>query len=105
VGAFCRFAFVLGAAGQRVGHPDPLDDQDLVFQVDLAFGFRCELSLACIDPARLQRATQGAGESTGGGGDDVIERRGVVGILAGRGAVVLAHLVMGAEEDRVGLDR
>jgi hypothetical protein len=105
VRAFGCFALVLGAADERVSHPDPFDHQDLVLQVDLALGFRRELSLAGVDPARLQRATQRARESTGGRGDHVIEGGGVVGVLAWRGAVVLADLVMGAEEHRFRFDR
>jgi hypothetical protein len=84
---------------------DLLDYEHLVLEVHLAFGIRRKLSLACIDPARLQRATQGAGESTGGGGDDVVERGGVVGVLASRGAVVLANLIVGSEENRFRLNR
>ena len=101
--AFCCLALIFGAAGERVAHPDPLDHQHLVLEVDVAFGLGAQLPLACVDPARLQRATQGARESTGGRRDDVVEGRGVVGVLAGRGAVVLAHLVVGAEENRLGL--
>jgi hypothetical protein len=100
-----RFALVVGAARERVPDADPLDDENFVLEVDLAFGFRRELPLACVDPARLQRATQGAGESTGGRGDDVVKGRGMVGILAGRGAVVLPHLVVCPEENRLRLDR
>ncbi len=102
---FRGLAFLLGAAGQHVAHADSLDDKHLLLEVDLAFGFRCEIPLAGVDPARLQRATQGAGESTGGRGDDVVEGRGVVGVLAGCGAVVLAHLGMGAEQDWLSLCR
>jgi hypothetical protein len=98
-------ALVVRAAGQRVANANPFDDEDLVLEVDLAFGFRRELPLARIDPARLQRATQGAGESTCGGRHDIVERGGMVGILAGGGAVVLAHLVVRPKEHGVGLGR
>jgi hypothetical protein len=105
VRALRRLALVLGAAGQRVAHANPLDDEHLLVEVDLAFGFRRKPALARVDPARLQRATQGAGESTGRGGDDVVERGRVVLILAGRRAVVLTNLVVGSEEHGVGLRR
>jgi hypothetical protein len=98
-------SLVVGTAGQRVANANPLDDEDLVLDVDLALGLRRQPPLARVDPARLQRATQGAGESTGGCGDDVVEGRGVVGILTRRGAVVLADLVVRTEEDRLRLDR
>jgi hypothetical protein len=99
------FPFVIRTAGQCVPDADPLDDENFVLEVDFAFGFRRETPLACVDPARLQRATQGAGESTGGRGDYVVEGRGVVGILARRSAIVLAHLVVCPEENRFRLDR
>jgi len=93
----------MGAAGQRVADVNPLDHEHLVLEVDLAFGLGRKPTLARVDPARLQRATQGAGESTGGRGDDVIESGGVIGILARRRAVVLADLIVRAEEDRLRL--
>jgi hypothetical protein len=84
---------------------DALDDQHLVLDDDIAFGVSAQSALARIDPARLQRATQGARESTGGRGDHVVERGGVLGILACRGPIVLAHLVVGAENYRLGFGR
>jgi hypothetical protein len=91
---------VLGAVAQRVCDPDSFDDKDLVLEVDLSLGLRGQSPLARIDPARLQRATKGAGESTGGRGHDVIERRGVFRVLTRRGAVVLAHGPMRAKDHR-----
>ena len=61
MGAFCRLALVLRTSGQRVSHSDSLDDEDLVFDVDLALGLGAQASFTRIDPARLQRATKGAG--------------------------------------------
>ena len=98
-------SFIVGTTGQRVADANSLDHEDLILEVHLAFGFSRKSPIACVDPARLQRATQGPGESTGGRGDDVIEGSGVVGILAGGGAVVLTHLVVGAEENRLRLSR
>jgi hypothetical protein len=46
---------------QRVVHPDPLDDEHSVLNFNLTFGRRDEVAAARIDPARLQRATQGPG--------------------------------------------
>jgi len=99
MGSLRGLSLVLRATRQRVADADPLDDEHLVLEVDLAFGLGRQPSPARVDPARLQRATQGAGESTGSGGDDIVERRGVIGILAGRRAVVLTDLVVGAEVD------
>ena len=91
-------AFVLWAVAQRVRDPDLLDDEDLLLQVDLAFGLRGQTSLARVDPARLQRAAEGARESTRGRSDDVVERCRVLRVLTGRRAVVLAHGPMRTED-------
>ena len=99
------FSLVFRAALQRVADADLLDDQDLVLEIDLAFGFRRQPSPTRVDPTRLQRATQGAGESTGCGSHYVVESRRVVGILTRRSSVMLAHLVVGAESHRLRLDR
>ena len=93
------FAFVLWAVPQRVCDPDLLDDEDLLLQVDLAFGLRGQTSLARVNPARLQRAAESARESTGGRSNDIVKRGGVLRVLAGRRAVVLAHGPMRAEEN------
>jgi len=91
-------AFVLRTVAQRVRDPDLLDDEDLLLEVDLGFGLRGQTSLARVNPARLQRAAESARESTGGRSDDVVERRRVLRVLAGRCAVVLAHGTMRAED-------
>jgi hypothetical protein len=96
-------ALVVRHAAQRVVNFDALDDQDLVLDIDLAFGLGGQFAAARVDPARLQRATQGAGESTSRGGDYVVESGCVVGVLARRGAVELADLAVGSESDRLGL--
>ena len=105
VRAFGRLALVLGAATQCVVDADLLGDEHLVHQVDLSLGLGGQPALARVDPARLQRATQGPGQSTGSRRDDVVEGRGVLGVLAGRGAVVLAHRAVRAERDWFAFDR
>jgi hypothetical protein len=99
VGTLGRLALVFGTVLQRVTDADSFDDEHLVLEVDVAFGLTAEATHAGVDPARLQRATQGPGQSTGRRGDDVVEGRRVIRILTGRGAVVLSDLVMGSEED------
>ena len=42
---------------------DSLDNQDLLIQLDLALHLRGQIVLMQLDSARLQRASQGAGES------------------------------------------
>ena len=103
--AFGRLALVLGAATQCVVDADLLGDEHLVHQVDLSLGLGGQPALARVDPARLQRATQRPRESTGGGGHQVVERRGPLRELPRRGAVVLAHRAVRAERDWFAFDR
>jgi hypothetical protein len=72
-----RRLLLLGAELQVVADVDPLDHQDSVLGLDLAGGLGPEPSLSCRDPARLQRAPEGASESAGRGGDDVVKRGGM----------------------------
>src|SRR5713226_1309139 len=103
--ALGRLPLVLRAAGEAIPHVDALDHEHLVLQHDGAFGITGQPALARVDPARLQRATQGSSESTGGRGHHVVERGGMVGILPGGGAVVLADLIVSPEHDGFRLGR
>src|SRR5712692_1623999 len=101
--ALGRLALVFGAPGEVISNVDALDHEHLVLQHDDAFGIGGQPTVAGVDPARLQRAPQGPRESTSGSGHHVVERGGMVGILPGGGAVVLADLVMRPEHDRFAL--
>ena len=61
------------------------------------------MALARFDLARLQRATQGPGQSTGCRGDDVVERGGMRLVAARRRLVVLRHFIVNAKQHRLGL--
>ena len=50
--------------------------QDALGGVDGAFCFRPEFVGVTGYPTRFQRAGEGAGESAGGGGDEIVEGRG-----------------------------
>ena len=50
--------------------------QDALGGVNGAFCFRPELVGVTGDPTRFQRASEGAGESAGGGGDEIVEGSG-----------------------------
>jgi hypothetical protein len=52
------------------------------------------MPLAGLDLARLQRAAKGTSQSTGGGGDDVVEGGGLRLIGAGSGLLMLGYFVM-----------
>src|SRR5438132_7699426 len=57
------------------------------------------MASARIDPARVQRATQGPSQSTRGGRNHVVERSGVRLERPGRGLVVLRDLVVYPEKN------
>jgi hypothetical protein len=98
-----RLALVIRTPGEVIPHVDALDHEHLVLQHDDTFGIGAQPTLACIDPTRLQRATQGSRQSTGSRGHHVVERGGVVWILPRRSPVMLADLVVRPEHDRLGL--
>ena len=72
-----------GVKLQAVANVDASDDQHLPVQLDLTGCFRGQESLPGRDPARLQRAPKGSGESPGGGSHDIVQR-GRVGLVDGR---------------------
>ena len=90
---------------QLVADPNALDDEHAVLDLDIPLGLGGEMSLAGVDLARLQRATQRAGESTCCRRDHVIERCGVRLEGAGLRPVMFRHLVVHAERNRLGLRR
>ena len=49
------------------------DDQHSILCVHFAGRIRCQSSCRCIDLTRLQRASEGSGQSTRRGGYDVVE--------------------------------
>lgn len=99
--ALCRVSLFRRAALQRVTDANPLDDEHAILDFDVPLGIRRQVALPRFDPTRLQRATQRAGQSTGRGGDDVVER-GCVRLERARGcAVMFRHLVVDAEADRI----
>ena len=85
---------------QRVRDMDALDHEDTVVALDLTARLAREPAFVWIDVTRFQRASEGAGESAGSRGDDVVERRRALGIAAPRNAVVVGDLVVNSEEDR-----
>jgi hypothetical protein len=98
-------AFIFRTAVELISDPDPFDHQHAAFHLDVTLGLRAQMALTGFDLARLQRATQGPGQSTGRRGDDVVEGGGLRVVLAGGRLVVLRHLVMDAEKHRLPLRR
>ncbi len=103
--SLCGVPLVRRAACQRVADPNPLDDEHAILDLDVTFGIRPQVALPSFDPARLQRATQGAGQSTGRRRHDVVERGRVRLEGARRRSVMFGHLVVDAEADRIVLCR
>ena len=56
---------------------DSADHKHAVFDFDLAADIGSEPAVACVDLARLQRATKGSEHSAAGRGDDVVDRGGM----------------------------
>jgi hypothetical protein len=103
VRALGRLALVRWTVLQPIANAYPFDHQDSILDLDVAFRVRLQLPLPGVDPTRLQRATKGAGESAGGGSDDVVERGGPGLHPLGEAAIVLADGSVGAEHDRLRL--
>src|SRR6266545_4766911 len=99
-------ALDLGAVGvlidaQRVLDVDPLDDEHAVLVFDLAASLSREPARARRNLTRLQRASERPRESPARRRDDVVERRRVLGLAAAIDAVVVCHLVVDSEPDRL----
>jgi hypothetical protein len=86
-----------------VADVDPLEDEHAVLDLDFARGLTREPAVGCVDVTRLQRASEGARQSAGGGGDDVVERGRVFGFAVARNVVVVGDRVVDAEGDRLAL--
>jgi len=85
---------------------NPANHQHAVFGFDVSRHIGTELAAARVDLARLQRATKGAEQSTGGCGDDVVERGRVrFGERCRIHLVVFRDPAMDAEHDRLRFTR
>jgi hypothetical protein len=79
---------------------NPADHKNVSLELNFARGFGCELVVARVDLARLQRASEGSRESTRCCGYDVIECRSMGRIGIGRDLVMFGDLGMDAKGDR-----
>ena len=91
----------IGIEREPIPDVDPLNDEHAVLNLDLADRLARQASLACLPLARLQRASEGPGQSAAGGGDHEVERRRALDIAATRHPVVVGDLVVDAELDRL----
>ncbi len=101
VNALHLVAAVLRDAGQAVVDGDPPDHQDVVLVKDIPDRLNLVGVMLDFDLTRLQRAGERAGQSPPGGRHDVVERRRVRWEVRRGDAVVLGHLGMDAECDRL----
>jgi hypothetical protein len=67
---------------------DPLDDEDLVVELDFADGVATETTVSGGDVSCFERTPERAGQSTGGGRHDIVEGGGV-GFEGALGGVVV----------------
>ncbi len=79
---------------QMVGHVDALDYQDFSIHLDLAERIRRQVSLACRNPARLQRTAKGARQSASRRRDEIVYRRSVRRVYLQVHAIVFGHLIV-----------
>lgn len=83
---------------------DSLDDQDTVFDFDVARGVGLETTVSGGDATCFQRSPEGAVQSASGRGHQVIQGCGVVLELAFVHAVVLVDGAVRSEGDGLGCD-
>ena len=89
-----------GIQPQVIRHVNPADDEHLPVQLHLPDRVRRQPALSGRDPARLQRAPEGAGESPCRRSHDVVQRRGSRRVDARVDAVVLRYLGVHTEDGR-----
>jgi hypothetical protein len=92
---------LLSQQPQMIRHVDAPHHKHAALDFDFADRLRREPALACWYLTRLQRAPEGAGQSARRGGDEVVEGCGVGRVHLGIDTVVLGHLGMDTEEDRL----
>ena len=75
--------FAIRVAGlQAIADKNAPDHQDLVLGLDLSGDFCGQPAFTCVDLARFQRTSESAEQSASGGGNDIIDGRGL-GLIQG----------------------
>ena len=99
--AFHLVAAIRRDAGQAVADGDPADHQDVILIKDVPNRLYLVSIGLDFDLTRLQRAGERAGQSPAGGRHDIVKCRRVRREVRWRDAVVLGHLGVHAEGDRL----
>ena len=89
--------------GDVINNMNAPDHKHTVFRLDLAPDLSRQMFIARVDLARLQRASEGTGESTTRSGNDVVKRGRVWLDNLRVDAVVLSYRTMHAEAHRLSL--
>jgi hypothetical protein len=84
---------------------DALDHENAVLDFDLTCRVCDQSSFCGSDLTRFQRASERTGQSTRSGGDDIVERGGVLGLATTVDAVMVGDLVVNTKQDRLSLGR
>jgi hypothetical protein len=96
---------VFGRELQLIGDVNAPDDQDFAILFNLPLCLRKKPAFAGRDPARFQRAAEGARQSTGCGSHQVIEGGGMRLVHGHIRTVVGSDLVVNPKLDRFRLGR
>ena len=95
-GAGDLFAVGVGVEREREADVDSFDHEHTVLGLDLADRLCGQSSFSSGNVTRLQRASEGAGQSPGGGSDHVVERGRMCRFASAGNAVVVGDLVVNA---------
>ena len=79
-------------------HVNASDHKDVILQLNLTDSFADQASTGRVDLTRLQRASKGSGQSTRGGGDNVIQGGGVRIEHVGRNLVMFRNRAVHSED-------
>jgi hypothetical protein len=86
---------------ELIAYVNASDHKHVSLELNFSDCFRTKPVIAGVDLARLQRASECPGESTGGRGNDIIQGCGMRWISIRGNLVMLSDLGMNAEDDRL----
>ena len=86
---------------ELIAYVNASDHKHVSLELNFSDCFRTKPVIASVDLARLQRASECPGESTGGRGNDIIQGCGMRWISIRGNLVMLSDLGMYAEDDRL----